>query len=182
MKNFFITTVVILAVSIFTQAVSAQGPFQPLKEHGLLKKDVGVWEAKGKMFIPGAPAPMEFAGEETNEMLGDLFVITDFRGNFGGMDFRGHGRLGFNPETKKFESTWFDVTNPWAMTGEATYHESTKTLTTETKSKDPATGNDSPGKSTMEYKDDDTRVMTAYNVGADGEMVKTMEITYTRKK
>ena len=86
----------------------------------MLKKDVGVWNAKGKMWMPGVPEPIEFEGVETNEMLGELFVITDFRGDFGGMAFRGHGRVGFNPTTKKYESTWFDVTNPYGMTAEST--------------------------------------------------------------
>ena len=173
---------VMIAVALVCENVNAQG-FQASKEHELLKKDVGVWTVNGKMFMPGTDEPMEFEGVETNEMLGEMFAVTDFRGDFGGMAFRGHGRVGFNPATKKYESTWFDVTNPWGMTGEGTYDESTNTLTFTTKST-AATGEKRTGKSTLQYKDDDTRVMTAYAPDPEGgdKMVKEMEIIYTRKK
>jgi len=182
MKIILTLMVVVFATTFVAESANAQG-FQAQEEHALLKKDVGVWDAKGKMWMPGVADPLEFEGVETNEMLGDLFTITDFRGDFGGMAFRGHGRVGFNPTSKKYESTWFDVTNPWGMTGEGTYDADSKTLTLMTTSKS-ATGEDKKGKSTLHYQDKNTRVMTAYSSDPeDGDkMVKEMEIIYTRKQ
>lgn len=182
MKNLIPALAVAIAITFSLETLSAQQA-SASDEHALLKKDVGVWNAKGKMWMPGAPEPIEFEGVETNEMLGELFVITDFRGDFGGMAFRGHGRVGFNPTTKKYESTWFDVTNPYGMTAEGTYDEATKTIKFKNKSKTP-TGEDRASFSTHHYKDENTRVMKSFVPDPNGgdKLVPEMEIIYTRKK
>lgn len=182
MKNIVIALLCVAVAGISSVAVG-QGPTPPQKEHALLKKDAGVWDAKGKMWMPGVPQAMEFEGVETNEMIGELWCITDFKGNFGGMEFRGHGRSGFNVVTKKYEGAWFDSTSPHAMSMSGTYDEATKTLTMMTKGIDP-TGAVKKGKTTLFYKDKDTRISTMYGADPEGgdKMVKEMQIIYTRKK
>ncbi len=173
-----------LAVAITTatsQVVSGQG-FPATEQHQLLKKDVGTWHAAGKMWMPGVEEPMEFEGTEVNKMVGELWVYTDFHGEVGGVEFHGHGRSGFNIETEKYEATWFDSMQPFVMTMSGTYDAESETMNSMSDGRDDM-GNPKKGKSTLHYKDENTRVMTMYAASPDGgdEWVKEMEIIYTRK-
>ncbi len=182
MNRILKSLVACVCVALFAQVANGQEPFQATKEHELLKKDVGTWNATCKMWMPGSDEPMEFEGTETNSMVGDLWVVTDFHADFGGMDFHGHGFSGFNPDTGKYTGTWFDSMSPHPMTMTGEYDAASKTLTSMSSGKD-GEGNEMKGKSTVVYKDDNTRVMTMWNSdpAGDDEMTKVMEITYTRK-
>lgn len=182
MKNIIGLTLVAIVALALTSSTHAQQSLATA-EHQILNKDAGTWIAKGKMWMPNAPDPLEFEGVETNEMIGELWLVTDFQGNFAGFEFRGHGRLGYDIDKKMYVGTWFDLTNPYVMHSTGSFDEKTNTMTFEIKSKDP-TGKDKKGKSTMVYKDADTRVSTTWTQDPNdaSEMVKEMEITYTRKK
>ena len=184
MRKFVLATVCCAIISLIaSNKVDAQGPFVALKEHGVLQYDIGEWVAKGKMWMPDVPQPIEFEGIETNTMVGELWSVSDFKGNFGGMEFHGHGSTGYNPDTKKFEGTWFDAMSPYMTRMTGTYDEATKTLTMESVGVVPGIG-EKKGKSTLVHKDENTRVMTMFAADPEGgdKMVKEMEIIYTRKK
>jgi hypothetical protein len=155
---------------------------QPAKEHAVLKQDAGTWHAAGKMFMPGSDQGTEFEGTETNEMIGEFWLVSNFKGDFGGMEFRGHSYSGFNPDTGKYESTWIDSMSPYAMTMTGEYDAASKTMKSTSVGKD-GQGNEMKGKSEIVYKDEDTRVFTMWGADpASGEMQKMMEIVYTRQK
>ena len=97
------------------------------------------------------------------------------------MDFVGQSTNGFDEESGMYHGTWLDSMNPHPMTMKGKYDEATKTMTLETMGKDPS-GQEIQGKSVVVYKDADTRVMTMYAKGEGGEMQKSMELVYTRKK
>lgn len=183
MKKPLLIACIGLSLLCLPALVRAQAGFAPMKEHALLKKEAGTWTAKGKMWMPGATEAMEFEGVEKNEMVGDLWVATDFKGNFGGVEFHGHGRLGFNVDSKKYEGTWFDSMSPHTTKMTGTYDEASKTLTMHSTGKGPQ-GEEMKGKNVVVYKDKDTRVMTMYSQDPNGgdKMIKTMQIVYTRKK
>lgn len=183
MKSLMIGLIACACLVTATQTVDAQEPPQAAKEHELLKKDVGTWHAAGKMWQPGMDEAIEFEGTETNSMVGEFWIVTDFRGSFFGQDFHGHGHSGFNTETGKYEGVWIDSMSTFPMTMSGEYDAASKTLTSKTAGKTP-TGDDMNGKSTVVYKDENTRVMTMWGPNPEGgdEMYKMMEITYTRKK
>ncbi len=175
-----------LLVTLLGLAPGAQAqemtPPQPTKEHALLSKDVGIWDAAMKAWM-GPGDPIESKGIETNRMLGGLWLISEYDGDFAGMKFQGHGQSGYDPLTKKYVGTWVDTfsTTPIAMVG--TYDEKTGELSMIGETVDPASGTKMPMKNISKHNADGTRMMTMYMKDASsGEWVKSMELTYTLRK
>lgn len=157
--------------------VYAQGNSDPYEA---LKLDVGTWKAKAKMWV-GAPEPQEFEGTEVNRMLGDFWLVSDFKGEVFGTPFFGHSTTGYNSESKKYLGSWVDSMNPNPMHTDGTYDAKTKTMTSFGSQVDPA-GNTVKSKTVVVYVDANKRVMTMYNLkaGSTDEWERTMEITYER--
>lgn len=142
-----------------------------------IQNSVGKWKAEIKMWMAGPDAdPDVSSGSETNEMVGDNWLVSKFEGEFGGAKFTGVGIVGYNAESKKFVNTWIDSISPEMAKFEGTYDKATKSITMLGKSE----GND--GKHVTQIKDDKTRIFTMYQKGPDGDdFVKVMEITYTKQ-
>ena len=178
---------VLLVTLSFTVGAFAQGP-EAAPEHAILKKDVGTWDATIKFWMgPDGKAdpsaqPMESKGTETGRLVGEFWLVSDFKGEFAGMPFEGHGTTGFNPQTKKFQGSWVDSMNPFAMHMESTYDERTKTMTSLGKGVGPD-GKETKSKSTVVYDGDNKRTFTMYDLkaGTDNEWLRSMEIVYTRQ-
>jgi len=156
---------------------------QPTPHHKLLAKDAGIWDASIKIWTSGPGSePTVSKGVETNTMLGDHWLVTEFKGDFGGQAFEGRGQLGYDKNKGKFVSTWIDTMNTEIMLLEGDLDENTHTLTMSGKGKDPA-GKPYEAKEVSERKADDTRVFTMFMKSAEtkDELVKVMEITYTRR-
>ncbi len=169
----------------FSQIATAQFP-TATEEHKLLKQDVGTWTATVKTWMgpDGQPAPdaepMVTKGEEVNRMLGQFWVVSSFKGEFGGMPFEGLGTSGYDTKTKKFVGSWVDSFSPSAMQMVGTYDKATKTLTHMTTGVG-MDGQEYKGKSELVYKDENTRLLTMYEM-KDGKALRSMEILYERKK
>ena len=89
-------------------SAAAQQPPMPGPEHKVLAMEAGTWDATVEMFMPGAP-PTVSKGTEVGTMgCGGLCLITDFKGEFGGMPFHGHGTSTWDPAKKKYVGTWID--------------------------------------------------------------------------
>jgi hypothetical protein len=154
---------------------------KPGHDQEVLKAQVGTWDATIESWMqPGAP-PMTSTGVETNTLLAGLWLITDFKGEFFGTPFLGHGILGFDAGKKKYVSTWVDSMSPGPSVGEATYDEAAKTMTGWMEGPD-MTGRVSRMNNVSEQKDPDTRVFTMYMTGPDGKQTPGMRITYRRRK
>src|SRR5262245_51395340 len=82
---------------------------KPGPEHEILKKDVGVWDATVETTMAPGGKPSVSKGVETNALLGDgLWLIQDFKGEFAGVPFQGHGVAGYDSSKKKYVGTWVD--------------------------------------------------------------------------
>jgi len=182
------TVVLSLAVAVLgAAAVHAQAPAggpplpKPGPEHAVFKLDEGTWDAAVEMFpAPGAPA-MTSKGVETNSVgCGGLCLVSDFKGDFGGMPFHGHGTSAYDPGKKKYVGSWTDSMSQGLMIGESTYDAATRTVTGYMEGPD-MTGAVVKSKSVVEYKADGTRVMTMYTKGPDGKEAPNMRITYKKK-
>jgi hypothetical protein len=145
-----------------------------------LKAEVGTWDAEVKMFNdPNAP-PEVSKGTETNFMLGEMWMISHFKGNLMGMEFQGSSQNGFDPVKKKYVGAWVDSMSPYPMHIEGSWDEVTKTMTSIGTGKDPA-GKDSKSKMVLVHNKDGSRTFTMYML-MDGQEMKMMEIHYTRAK
>ena len=170
----------VLAVKAQESKSDDQGPIKALTTQE------GVWDAEITMMIPGADGKVEkqtSKGEETNRLLGGKWLLSDFKGEFFGMAFAGHGQTGFDAKKGKYVGTWVDTMSKHIDMLEGTYDEKTKTLTLNADSENPM--DEKPMKLRLEtqFKEDGSRVMKEF-VQEDGkkEFVQLMEIKYTKRK
>jgi hypothetical protein len=154
----------------------------PSPQHKILAMEEGVWDAEITMTLPGQEATKS-KGTETNRLIGGKWLISDFKGEFFGQPFEGHGVNGYDTDKNKYVATWVDSMSAHIDLMEGTYDEKTKTLTLNADSKDPATGKPMKMRLETQFKDDDTRTFNEY-VQAEGqkEFVKFMEVKYTKRK
>ena len=165
-----------LVLGALTSALVAQPPMpKPGPEHDMLKKLEGDWDAAAKF------GDMESKGTATYKMgLGGFWLLLDYKGDFGGMKFEGKGATGYDPNKKKYVSTWVDSMSPSLMTMEGAFDKEGKTYT-ETGEGIGMDGKPQKMKSTIELKDNDTMLFIMYTV-AEGKDQEMFRINYTRKK
>jgi len=179
-----VVLVVVAGTGMMSLRADNQPPaVEPTSHHKLLAKDVGTWDATVKTWAPGAGSePMVSKGVETNTMLGGLWLVTEFKGEFGGQSFEGRGQAGYDTHKGKYVSTWIDTMSAEIMVAEGDFDEKAQTMTMTSKGKDSA-GKPYESKQVSERKGDDTRVFTMFMKSADtkDELVKMMEITYNRR-
>lgn len=160
------------ALLILLTSARAQEPPKPGKEHDHLKRLVGTWNAESE----------SGKGTMTYKMgLGGLWLMGDFKGEFGGIKFQGKSMDTYDPATKKYRSVWADSfsTAPRIMEGNMDKDDKVLTLTGEGRGPD-----DMPAKfkSTTEIKDADTVDFSMSLVDKDGKDQPIVKITYKRKK
>jgi len=182
--NRAVSFVSLSAVLAAAPAVFAQmpPPPKPGPEHQLFKQDEGTWDATVESYMaPGAP-PMTSKAVETNTVAcGGLCMLSNFKGEFGGAPFDGHGTTTFDATKKKYVGSWTDSMSTGLMIGESTYDSAKKTLTGYMEGPDES-GKVTKMKSVVEYKADGSRVFTMYMNAPDGKEVAAMKITYTKRK
>jgi hypothetical protein len=120
-------------------------------------------------------------GVETNTMLGDLWLVTDFKSEMMGQPFQGHGIAGYDPARKKYVSTWTDSMSTTLGMMDSTYDAATRTMTGSMEAPD-TTGKPTTHRMVTEWKDTDTRVFSICAPGPDGKEFCGLKITYKRRK
>jgi hypothetical protein len=174
----------VLLIGSLTAAAQEGATPKPTAEHELLKNDVGTWDAtiKGWMQGPESEPTVSHGVERARMMTGGLWLLTEFEGKFGEMDFQGAGSAGYDTQKKKYVGTWVDSMSTSVMLMEGDYDASTKTTTMYSKGTDQA-GAPYEAKMVSVHKDKNTRVFTmSMKMGGRGDFVKMMEITYTRRE
>lgn len=174
---------VVLTIASFAccpSALSAQGAAVASDGHKVLAMDVGTWKVEGKMWMPGSDEPMPFEATETNKLMGEVHLISDFHGDFAGMEFKGHGTVSYDPESKVYSATWIDVTDTALSVNKGTWDEKSRTLTLEG-TKKGMDGSTVKTRGTSEYKANGTRLMTMYSSADGKEWHKDMELLYTKE-
>jgi hypothetical protein len=155
---------------------------KPGPEHEVLKKDAGAWDATVEATMEPGAKPSVSKGVEVNTLIGDgLWLIQDFKGEFMGAPFQGHGVLGYDASKKKYVGTWVDSMSMGLNAIEGTYDPKTRTLSTTMEGPCPD-GTVMKMRATNEWKDSDTRVSTMYSsAGPGGAESVMMKITYKRR-
>ena len=153
---------------------------KPSPEHAVLKQEAGEWDVTVESFMaPGQP-PVLSKGLETGKMVGDFWLVSDFKTDMMGQPFTGHGTLGYDPAKKKYVSTWIDSMTPTLSLGESDYDAATRTFTGWLDGLNHA-GQPTKIKTVTVFKDAGTRIMTMSLKGPDGKEMTALRITYTRK-
>jgi hypothetical protein len=176
MHRFIIALTLVLFVSTIGYA---QFP-KPVKEHEVLKHEVGNWAGGVKFYAQGPDAdPIESKGNEVIEMVGGFWAVGKYKGSLLGQPFSGQSTLGYDTNKKKYVGFWVDSFTSSLMEMEGTYDADKKTMTILTKGVEP-NGEPNKGKMIVVYgKDSKKMTMFATHEKTD---IKVMEISYTRKK
>jgi hypothetical protein len=149
---------------------------KPGPEHALLKKLCGEWDAAvHHAGSPPAKATM------TTRAHGDFFTLDDFRSDFGGMAFTGHGINGYDPVKKQYVSIWTDTMSPSPVIMWGSYDDKKKELVTTGEGMGPG-GKMCKMTNICRIKDDDHMEFEMRGPGPDGKEGQMMRIDYTRKK
>jgi hypothetical protein len=155
---------------------------KPTPEHKRLALDVGVWDATLKFWPPGTTEPVSSKGVETDRMLGDLWVLSDYKGEFAGAPFEGRGQTGYDPKKGKYVGTWVDTMSLSVTVMEGTFDEATKTMTMSSDEADPGSGKPMKARYVTQYKDQNTKVFTMSMKPMEAkDYVKVLEIVYNRR-
>lgn len=162
----------VTSLLILLSSARAQELPKPGKEHDILKRLVGTWDAETE----------SGNGTMTYKMgLGGLWLIGDFDGEFGGIKFQGKGLDTFDPATKKCRSVWVDSfsTAPRIMEGNWDEDNKVMTMTGEGPWKQ---GKTAKYKSITEIEGPDTVNFSLFVVDELGKEQPMVKITYKRKK
>lgn len=169
----------VICAGLVSQAIAQQPP-TPTDAYKIVMMDVGEWNITGKMLLP--EGFQEFKGEEKIDAIGKFWTVSHYSSDmFGGLT--GSTTIGFDTKTKTFIGTWVDSFQPTVTHLKGTYDQKTKTMTFAT----AAIGMDGkpmPGKIVIQYKNKNSHLFTMFHkdpTGQTDKMVKTMQMTYTRK-
>jgi hypothetical protein len=174
MRSSMLRFAAVLVSILCVQVARAQVP-QPAPEMEHLKKMVGTWDATIEM------EGQQSKGTSVWKMdLGGMWLASEFKGEFGGMEFQGKGFDTYDAAKKKFVSVWMDSMSSTPMTMEGTMDKDGKKYTMTGEGPGPD-GNPAKYKSVSEFKDADTILFTMYMV-ADDKDNPMIKITYKRKK
>lgn len=149
---------------------------KPGANHKLLEWFAGEWQVVVKDLTPGQESTDE--GVMTAKMVyGGRFLQSEFDGRFHGKFFRGGGMMGYNNNTKKFESTWADARDTGITFMSGSMSADNKVLTLTSEMTDPASGK----KVTMKEVDRITGKDSYTGEFYMGD-TKIMELSYVRGK
>lgn len=154
----------------------------PGKEHQWLAAKAGTWDFVGKFWMDPAAPPVDATGtaERTTQLGGRVLAEKVTSAGFMGQPFEGHGMTGYDNVTGQYWSTWNDSMSTSLMVSKGSCDEK-KSCTFTSEYKDPASGEMRTMRSVMREEGPDKEVHEAYETRG-GKEVKTMEMTYTRKK
>ncbi len=177
-----------LAASVLTSFALAQDhPIpKPTAEHMILAADEGTWDATVKSYQNGPDSePMVSKGVEVNTVVtGGLWVVSTFKGDFGGMAFEGRSQFGYDPAKKKYVGTWIGSMSPSLSVLEGSYDADTRTLTYKGDGVCPIDGSKLVQRMVTTTKADGSRDFTLYITGTPtgGKEAKVMQIEYVKRK
>lgn len=153
----------------------------PGEQHAKLSKMTGDYELKIKSWMDPSAPPMEStATAHRDMMLGGRVLHESVKGQVMGQEFVGHGATGYDNVTGEYWSTWVDNMSTGVVVSRGNWDEEMGAMVFHGKYSDPMTGEMAKAKMVLKHGDDGSEHFAWYDI-RDGEEVKTMEITYTKK-
>ena len=150
---------------------------EPTAEHLVLKKLAGTWNAV--LSSMGGSSKGVYTVEQA---MNRLWVVQDFKGDFGGTPFQGHGVTGYDTEKKKYVAIWVDSMTTHIASLEGSYDAEKETLSLETMGTNPATGEKQRELHRTSFHGTDAATFEMVVPQADGTEMPPLTIEYTRKK
>ena len=163
-------------------AVAQEFPKPEITEgHKVLRKEAGIWKAKTKFWAGGPESdPVESEGTERVRLIGGLWAVSNFTGEFGGQRFVGHGITGYDKDKNEYVMVWIDSMSDKATKMHGTFDAEKNELTLTGEAPGPD-GKMTKMKSVVRYVGRKQKIFTMYMGMPEGKWARTMEITYTRQ-
>lgn len=154
----------------------------PGKQHEWLASQAGTYETTSQMWMaPGAP-PMESKGTvERKVMLGKRVLTESFKGDMMGQPFEGHGMTGYDNVSGKYWTSWIDSMSTGIMGGTGDCDDK-GACTFQVTMNDAMTKTAKPLRLASRWISPTEEIFEMFETGPDGKEMKTMEITYRKKK
>lgn len=149
---------------------------QPGPEHEELKDLEGTWDAVMDMGGQKSKATAVY-----KPICGGMWMASDFKGDFGGLAFEGHGLDGYDQHKKKYVGVWVDSMSSAPLHMEGDYDPKTKLLVMTGETVDPA-GKPQKFRATTETKDKDRFTFKMSMIEPGGQEKPAFTIDYTRRK
>ena len=150
---------------------------EPTAEHLLLKKLAGTWDSTVN-FMGGTTK-----GVYTVELaMNRLWIIENFKGEFGGLPFHGHGVTGYDPAKKKYVGVWVDSISTHIQEFEGDYDAKQDAFVFETMGTNMATGEKQREIHRTTFHGADAATFEMVVPQPDGSEAPLMTIEYARKK
>lgn len=155
----------------------------PNDAHKKLQPFIGTWKTKVTMWMaPGAP-PDTTTGVSINTWaLGGRYIEQRYTGTFMGQPFHGIGYTGYDNIKKVYVGTWIDNASTAIMMTIGKLDSSGKSMSFSGTMDDPMSGKALPMEEKINFLDKDHHTFEMWSPGPDGNMYKSMEIDYKRKK
>ena len=157
----------------------------PGKGHEFLKRYVGDWDVDITSWaMPGDPPQMSKGTMKNSLMFDGRYVMGEFMGAMGGMNFSGREIIGYDLYKKMYTTFWIDSMSTSFLVTSGTLDTSGNVLTETGTSPDPMTD----GKTLQKYKNvttfmaDGKYKFEMFMVMPDGKESKGMEMVCTRRK
>lgn len=151
--------------------------------HKLMASWDGNWQGAVSMWMPGSPEQKSTSNTVNKMVFNGLYQESTHSGDMMGMPFNGKSTLAYDNHAQQFVNTWIDNMGSGIMVLKGPWDEATKTITLKGTIVDPMTKGTCDIRQTFKVVDENTQVMEMF--GPDpktGNEMKTMAITFTRKK
>jgi len=144
---------------------------------------VGTYHTKVKMWLdPSQPAQVSEGTLVRKSILGGRFLQEEVTGKLADHPYQGVGTMGYDRAKKKFVSTWIDSVSTAIHLSHGTYDEGTKTWTFKQDDTCPITGKPVKMRDTLRIVSAEEQQMEMFRQLGDEKEVKSMELTFIRKK
>ena len=150
-------------------------------QHEWMAEHVGTYDVAIRSWMDPEAPPMKSKGVATRTLhMGGRIMHEEFQGDMMGTPFTGLSRSGYDNVSGKYWSTWTDSMSTGIMLSEGECDED-KTCTYTGTYNDPVKGGPVTSRFVIEWTSPEKQHFEMYGPGPDGDEVKMMEMTYTRR-
>lgn len=154
----------------------------PGEEHRRLDVFVGDWDVAITYWMDPAAPPSQMSGRMTSEWILDGHYLDQrFSGEMEGMPFDGRGTFGYDIAGQHYFGTWIDSMSTYITVTRGLVSPDGRVFRLQTIGTDPVTGKPSEGREEIVVEGPDRHTMAIFE-DRGGELVKTMDMVYTRRK
>jgi len=155
----------------------------PGREHQVLTRMAGTWEAVTRYWMRPDVEPAESKGTSTRKWILDgRFLMEELDGGNLALPFRGVGLFGYDAFEKKYSSAWADTTSTAILTNLGFFDKTNNVVNFTGEYKDPWTGTRKKSRGLVRFVGPDRQVLELHVTEASGREFLMLEITYTRKE